>query len=108
MVKYQGHIDTKCHILHKICSRASILSKLLEGDRLRPSRSFVFLSPANEVWGKVMFLHLSVSHSLHRWGEGGVCLGLQMASEAGGTLPIGMHSSFGLFSLSVIHLLNKW
>ena len=26
----------------------------------------VFLQPANEVWGKVMFLHLSVSHSVHR------------------------------------------
>ena len=25
-----------------------------------------FLPPANEVWGKVMFLHLSVSHSVHR------------------------------------------
>ena len=24
-----------------------------------------FLPPANEVWGKVMFLHLSVSHSVH-------------------------------------------
>ena len=27
-----------------------------------------FLPPANEVWGKVMFLHLSVSHSAHREG----------------------------------------
>ena len=24
------------------------------------------LPPANEVWGKVMFLHLSVNHSVHR------------------------------------------
>ena len=32
------------------------------------------LPPANEVWYKVMFLHLSVSHSVHgggRCGEGG-------------------------------------
>ena len=36
------------------------------------------LLPANEVWGKVMFLYLSVSHSVH--------------SEAGGTHPTGMHT----------------
>ena len=30
----------------------------------------IFLPPANEVWGKVMFLHLSVSHSVH----GGLCM----------------------------------
>ena len=28
----------------------------------------IFLPPANEVWGKVMFLHLSVSHSVHKEG----------------------------------------
>ena len=27
---------------------------------------FLFLPPANEVWGKVMFLHRSVSQSVHR------------------------------------------
>ena len=27
--------------------------------------SVLYLPPANEVWGKVMFLHLSVSHSVH-------------------------------------------
>ena len=27
--------------------------------------SRTFLPPANEVWGKVVFLHLSVSHSVH-------------------------------------------
>ena len=26
---------------------------------------FMFLPPVNEVWGKVMILHLSVSHSAH-------------------------------------------
>ena len=29
-----------------------------------------FIPPANEVWGKVMFLHLSVSHSVQR----GLCM----------------------------------
>ena len=29
------------------------------------SCSVLLLPPANEVWGKVMFLHLSVSHSVH-------------------------------------------
>ena len=29
-------------------------------------------TPANEVWGKVMFLHLSVSYSVH--GGGGMCV----------------------------------
>ena len=27
--------------------------------------AWYLLPPANEVWGKVMFLHLSVSHSVH-------------------------------------------
>ena len=31
-------------------------------------RPRVFLRPANEVWGKVMFLHLFDSHSLQRGG----------------------------------------
>ena len=30
----------------------------------------LFLPPANQVWGKVMFLHLSISHSVH--GGGGM------------------------------------
>ena len=32
------------------------------------SNTLALLSPANEVWDKVMFLHLSVSHSLHMGG----------------------------------------
>ena len=28
-------------------------------------QNFDFLPPANEFWGKVMFLHVSVSHSVH-------------------------------------------
>ena len=37
------------------------------GNQLRQISKFSLdlLPPANEVWGKVMFLHLSVSHSVH-------------------------------------------
>ena len=35
---------------------------------LRVQIHFQLLAPANEVWGRVMFLHLSVSHSVHRGG----------------------------------------
>ena len=77
----------------------------------------VFLQPANEVWGKVMFLHLSVSHSIHRglprgclhrggclhprgsasrgWGVGQTLPvdTTGYSKRAGGTHPTGMHSS---------------
>ena len=68
------------------------------------------LPHANEVWGKAMFLHLSVSHSVHGVGGGvvfafgsGGCtplytLPVEMAIEAGGMHPTGMHScSFCLY-----------
>ena len=42
------------------------------------------LPPADEVWGKVMFLHLSVSHSVHR---GGVCLWVGGCTPPGHTHP---------------------
>ena len=45
---------------------------------------FLLLPPANEIWGKVMFLHLSVSHSVHRRG---VCLWVW---RGGGCLPLGL------------------
>ena len=48
------------------------------------------LPPANEVLGKVMFLHLSVSHSVHR--EGCLALGLGFVHPLGHprhTLPLG-------------------
>ena len=38
------------------------------------SKTAFLLPLANKVWGKVMFLHLSVSHSVHR-GEGLLSLG---------------------------------
>ena len=71
---------------------------------------YAFLSPANEVWGKVIFLHLSVI--LFTVG-GGVCLSacwdthpppgpdppspggvhaVRYGQQAGGTHPTGMHS----------------
>ena len=76
--------------------------------------SFTFLPPANEVWGKVMISHLSVSHSVH----GGMYPSMQcvcpadtppgrhpprqtpappkMATEASGMHPTGMHSRVSL------------
>ena len=53
-----------------------------------------FLPPANEVWGKVIFLHLSVSHSVHRGGgtPRGQTSPPKMATEAGCTDPTGIHS----------------
>ena len=57
-----------------------------------------FLPPATEVQGKVMFLHLSVSHSVQGWGAGGGCWllsmhhkshGLGSASREGGLHPGG-------------------
>ena len=35
------------------------------GRKPRGGGAKLLLPPANEVWGKVMFLHLSVSHSVH-------------------------------------------
>ena len=44
--------------------------------------------PANEVWGKVMFLHLSVSHSVHR---GGCASQHAMGQTPPGQTPPGRH-----------------
>ena len=44
----------RCYLGRTMSFRLNILYKLL--------------LPANEVWGKVMFLHMSVSHSIHREG----------------------------------------
>ena len=54
-------------------------------DDKRESPSLL-LPPANEVWGKVMFLHLSVSHSVHR----GVSVSVQGVSVQGGLCPGGL------------------
>ena len=49
-------------------SKLSKITSLLV--QLSASFSFLcritLLPPANEVWGKVMFLHMSVSHSVYR------------------------------------------
>ena len=57
----------------------------------------ILLPPANEVWSKVICLHLSVILSI--WGglvPGGVPGGDPpwTATAAGGTHPTGMHSCF--------------
>ena len=72
--------------------------------------SYPLLLPANDVWGKVMFLHLSVN--LFTGGEGGlprrVCIQggrhvggvkqnpppAELGKKAGGTYPTGMLSCF--------------
>ena len=50
--------------------------------------SLFLLPPANEVWSKVMFIHRSVI----LFTGGGVYPLPEMATEAGGTHPTGMHS----------------
>ena len=49
------------------------------------------LHPANEVWGKVMFLHLSV-------------ILFTVATEAGGTHPTGMHTCFSSIFINLIFI----
>ena len=49
----------------------------------------LFLLPANEVWDKVMFLHLCVSHSVHR----GAPTGTQADTPPPPTESGGTHSS---------------
>ena len=56
------------------------------------SRNAFLLPPAKEVWGKVMFLHLSVSHSVH--GEVMVWSGLGRhppADTPWAETPLGRH-----------------
>ena len=45
--------------------RRSFFSKFFTRCR-RVISNLQFLPPTNEVWGKVIFLHLSVTHSVHR------------------------------------------
>ena len=54
--------------------------------------SVIYLTPANEVWGEVMFLHVSVILSTRRFGFP-VCITGHMTrydQQAGGTHPTGM------------------
>ena len=68
-------------------SQHSLFARMRNISRLFCWKSTGFLPSANEVWGKVMFLHLSVRHSVHgggsaSWGSasgvssfwGGVCI----------------------------------
>ena len=64
----------------------------------------LYLPPANDVWGKVMFLHLSVSHSVYRGmvytprqtpptlGRPPQADNPRMATDVGGMHPTEMHS----------------
>ena len=66
--------------------------------RIQDSYYNAFLLPlANEVWGKVIVLHLSVSHSVQGCGvhpRQTLPALPEMATEAGSTHPTGMHSCF--------------
>ena len=57
---------------------------------LKSCSNDVFLLPANEVMGKVIFLHLSVSHSVHRGGIPG-----QVPPSGPGTPPRTRYTSMG-------------
>ena len=57
---------------------------------------YLFLPPANEVWGKVMSLQLSL---ILFTGGGGVHPPPEMSTEAGGTNPTGMHSCIVMHTL---------
>ena len=49
-----------------------------------------FFPPANKVWGKLMFLHLSVSHSVHRGGVSQYAMGRGCVYPKADT-PLGRH-----------------
>ena len=53
-----------------------------------------FIPPANEVWGKVMFLHLSVSHSVQR---GDLCMMSLPVWLPGPMFFLGVHVSGPMF-----------
>ena len=56
---------------------------------IKTSILWLYLPPANEVWSKAMFLHLSVSHSVHRrvFGEGVVVRGCRRHPTPRGRQP---------------------
>ena len=51
------------HTIDTDCNMALGFTRFLQW--MNNIQNIDFLPPANEVWGKVMFLHLSVSHSVH-------------------------------------------
>ena len=90
-----------CHDVEAVLFLWDIFYDLQFNRDDRPQRKFA----------KVMFLHLSVSHSVHKgacvakggmcvvkggraWQKGGACVAGEAATAAGGMHPTGMHSSF--------------
>ena len=63
----------------RLLRQQKILVKCISVSQLIP--------PSNEVWGKVMFLHLSVSHFVHR---GGVVKGVKGGVVKGGVVKEGV------------------
>ena len=100
--------------------------KILLAIMTRANDKIVFLPPANEVWGKVIFSEACVKNSVYggvpgqgvpgpggAWSVGclvsGGCVEIPPTTTAvGGTHPTGMHSCFQLcfLKLNVYHLLS--
>ena len=106
---------TLCSVLINSDSVDAVISRspqtLIPNDQIPSS----FLPPVNEVWGKVMFLHLFVSHSVHGGGLcmmslpvwlpgpmfllGGLCPWSHVPSRGGGLHPEGRGFAWGRWGL---------
>ena len=94
---------------------ACILREYLQMKTTFKTSLVIYLPPENEVWGKVIFLHLSVilftggvPGQVHPLGRYTLLAGtppgryiprqcmLGYGQQAGGTHPTGMHSCFGI------------
>ena len=65
---------------------------------------FGLLRPANEVWGKVIFLHMSVSHSVHIGGGGSTWAGTPwQVHPPGRYTPRQVHPPWQVHSSGQIH-----
>ena len=59
----------------------------------------IIITACKRIWGKVMFLNLSVSHSVHGWGGGGderLCVSRVWGLCPGGVHPGGVHVQGGV------------
>ena len=66
--KSSMHVDWWWKRFRFVCKTA----KSHQAKAVQPAKIFVVLPLANDVRGKIMFLHLSASHSIH--GRGGRCV----------------------------------